>query len=1542
MKKRILSMAVALCMIIGLLPTVVFAAENGLSSTKTKVAAGDSFKVTVTIPSISALLANVQMNVEFDKDCFEVESSYVTDSNATSSNNASEANTTGKVSVLYAPGDNQVNLSSGYTFTIPFKVKNTAIAGNKTITLNSIFTSLADDGYTETNHEPAGLLKTLTIDVVSAITGTLPVAITKPAKGDPPETTISGTNFTGSITWSPAVAAGGKFAANTAYTAKVELTANTGYQFANGVNPTVAGSDSVTDVNVKGSGSKLEFKATFPKTNDKDSLPTSTSVSISGTPQIDRPLTANVTGLPASPGALTYKWYRDGETTPISGANTDTYTPSVAADVGKQIKVEVSAANYSGSVTSAPTAAVAKADYTGSSATAAVTDNAHRWDTKIEITNVTTGQEYAITAGSTEPTEGWQDGGVFTELTKDTAYTVYTRVKAKDTMAASTSVTTSVKTKKAMYPLAFDLSGLTSVYHYNGSAQNPSVSYKSGYSAATVGGITFKYEENHGSYAPVSECKLPGAYRVTIVTNNTGSDYAAGESFVGVFSISRGNLTAANFQVTGLTTYDYDGSPKNATVALQSGVEGVGAITVYYEGVAPTVYTRQTTAPTDAGSYKVSVNVATGDYYNGVDNLELGTLTINKVDYPGTTTFTETVRSGQDTTDKALTLPALPAGASYDTPVVGGTTPALISAKSVSGTTLTYSTTSQLNNTSATITIPVTSATNYNNYSIVVTVTAKDKEDAGVSISGAPTSKTYGDENFTLTATKTAPNGGTWSWTSSDDTVLNIVSGADSETAIVQVLKASATGATLTVTYESDTHMGTAITATIKVNPKDVTITGITAKDKKYDRSDTATPTGTAVIDGKVDGDDVSVTAGTATFADKNVGIDKTVTFTGYSLSGADAGNYNLTAQPASVTAKITAKEVTITGITATSRPYAKDNLEVDLTGGTVSGVISGDTVTVDLTNAKGTMADANAGSGKAVTVTGVVLGGTDKDNYNLTAQPSGVTVNITQATYGDKTASGSAKYGASGTVDLSGLIVAGGTASYKSVTDTDNVLNGTPAMAADGKTLNFAFKDVAANATKTADIVVVVTSTNYQPYDITVTVTVNDKLTPAVNAPTAIAGLEYNGSEQVLIAAGSTTGGTLKYSLTSGSGYDTVLPKGKDAKSYTVYYKVEGNTEYADVAENSITVNIGRKAVSVAPKAVSITKGSAIPTFELVYTGLVSGESLTPTPAPTFTCYETGTTTPVSTSTAAGSYTITWTNMAGTTFTGGANYAVTPMATANLTISNPSSSGGGGGGSYTPSYTVSVDKTENGTITVSPKSASKGDTVTITVKPDKGYELDTLKVLDKNGDKVKLTEKNGKYTFTMPTGKVTVKGSFVEEAPVQIFKDIPVDAYYYEAVKWAAEKGITGGVGNGLFAPNQPCTRAQIVTFLWRAAGSPEPKTMSSFADVPADTFYAKAVAWAVENGITGGTGDGKFSPDATCTRAQSVTFLYRAAGSPAVSGSAEFGDVATNAYYADAVAWAAKNGITGGIGGGMFGSGNDCTRAQIVTFLYRNYQSK
>ena len=292
----------------------------------------------------------------------------------------------------------------------------------------------------------------------------------------------------------------------------------------------------------------------------------------------------------------------------------------------------------------------------------------------------------------------------------------------------------------------------------------------------------------------------------------------------------------------------------------------------------------------------------------------------------------------------------------------------------------------------------------------------------------------------------------------------------------------------------------------------------------------------------------------------------------------------------------------------------------------------------------------------------------------------------------------------------------------------------------------------------------------------------------------------------------------------------------------------------------------------------------------------------------------------------------------------GCAVFTITKFSTFELsgTVTYVEPSYSSGSSSSDPTYSVSTpSKTEHGTVTVSPKNASKGDTVTVTVKPDSGYVLETLTVTDKNGNELTLKDKgNGKYTFTMPAGKVEVKATFMEDnSMLNFFYDVPNNAYFYEAVKWAVKNGITDGVGNNLFAPEQPCTRAQIVTFLWRAAGSPEPKgAASGMTDVVSGSYYEKAVAWAIENGITTGTTTSTFSPDATCTRAQAVTFLARALKAKAAS-AAEFSDVPTGSYFADAVAWAAANGVTEGIGGGLFGSDNDCTRGQIVTFLYRAY---
>ena len=307
-----------------------------------------------------------------------------------------------------------------------------------------------------------------------------------------------------------------------------------------------------------------------------------------------------------------------------------------------------------------------------------------------------------------------------------------------------------------------------------------------------------------------------------------------------------------------------------------------------------------------------------------------------------------------------------------------------------------------------------------------------------------------------------------------------------------------------------------------------------------------------------------------------------------------------------------------------------------------------------------------------------------------------------------------------------------------------------------------------------------------------------------------------------------------------------------------------------------------------------------------------------------------------------------------GYTFTGWSGTGLTGEN--NMTVTIPKGSTGersytahwrynGGGSGGSSSYPITVPgKTENGTLTVSPRSAEKGDSVTITVKPDSGYQLDDLAVTDKNGKELKLTDKgNGKYTFTMPSGKVKINATFTKEAEPSPFSDVSTSAYYYEAVKWAAENGITGGVGNSLFAPNQPCTRAQIVTFLWRAAGSPVVNYLMPFTDVDEGAYYAEAVRWAASCGIVTGQTETTFGTDSVCTRAQAAAMIYRCAQAQGKGFTGAwmfhlpFTDVPEWAY--ESVAWCYMNGVTTGVSETSFAPGNDCTRAQIVTFLWRAF---
>lgn len=285
-------------------------------------------------------------------------------------------------------------------------------------------------------------------------------------------------------------------------------------------------------------------------------------------------------------------------------------------------------------------------------------------------------------------------------------------------------------------------------------------------------------------------------------------------------------------------------------------------------------------------------------------------------------------------------------------------------------------------------------------------------------------------------------------------------------------------------------------------------------------------------------------------------------------------------------------------------------------------------------------------------------------------------------------------------------------------------------------------------------------------------------------------------------------------------------------------------------------------------------------------------------------------------------------------------SYAVSPVGRSDiLTQSVSTTTASSHSGTTSASFSVNTpSKIENGSVSVSQKTAAKGNVVTITVTPDKGFILKTLTVLDENGKEIKLIEKDGKYSFTMPSSKVTVNATFVDESTaLNHFADVKADDYFFDAVLWAFQKGITNGISDTAFGPNLSCTRAQIITFLWRSAGSPVVNYTMNLTDVAEDAYYMEAVRWALHEGITTGTGNGKFSPDATCTREQAVTFLFRAVGSPTVNGNSTFEDVPADAYYANAVIWAEQNGVTEGIGGGMFGSGNTCTRGQIVTFLHR-----
>ena len=1086
------------------------------------------------------------------------------------------------------------------------------------------------------------------------------------------------------------------------------------------------------------------------------------------------------------------------------------------------------------------------------------------------------------------------------------------------------------------------------------------------------------------------------------------------------YTIQRADPKASDFTFAAPSPLTYDGNAKTATVEPNTGINGMGAVTVkYFKNGAET-------EPKDAGDYTVKVSVAEGANYNATTD-DLTTdgwkFTIGKATQTITVPTDKTiVKDGiaEDISDWATV-----AG------VTGGSNPGTLSyalndqapeGVSLTGNQLTV----QLTCTATQFTIKVTAEEtgNYNKEEQTFTVKVADKNTATVTITGLPDTVTYGQE-FTLTASQTGDTTSAnkkWTWDYDREYFKLVGPNANTETITLQAIKAGTPSKGITVTYESGTHKGSK-TVTPGVAQKEVTVSGITAANKEYDGNTDATVNASgATITGKVDGDDLTVSVATGSTFDSADAGSRTVTLGTLTLDGTSAGNYTLatSGNQTTATANITVRDLTVKPNSGQSKSYGTtpDPVLAYTSTGTVTGETAAfdgalsreageDVGQYDIT--KGSLELKDSGTFKAT-------------NYNLVLDTAVVTFEITKGTYTGSTPTKTVNilknYAGvqTGTLTAADFFTTAPAEAKITAAHPDSTPINMMSLAGADASGNFTYASKT-NITAASDEswTVTISSKNYT--DITTAELIFKPVDKTdVNAQITFPNgtLTYNGAGQKYEKAtiSGVSGGTWNYTYVANSGTGASLDSAglpKTAGTYTVTAKYEDD---AHIGTKNATLTVSKATPTGAPTCTKITTSGKTLADAPLAIGTIA-------PAGGTLAWDMAANTIVAANTAYG-----WTYTPADT----ANYKA---LTGSLTPYAVSSGGGGGGGgsAATPSVSDKAAKElknakEGSTVAIDMKGETKlpasvtkeiaGKDVTVELDmgggmvwsfngldvPKGGVSLNlgvktgtktipakvinaltgeatTIQLqLNHNGPfgmSLKLSVDLGKkhdglyanlYIYNPKSGELEFqsagmisggKASWVfdhasdyaividkESHEPVTFPDVPDTAYYAEAVNWAVAKKITEGIGNKLFGSNDPCTRAQIVTFLWRAAGSPGPKTMSGFSDVPADSYYAKAVAWAVENGITGGTGDGKFSPDATCIRAQAVTFLYRASGMPAVSGNAAFSDVATNAYYAAAVKWAEKNGITGGIGGGLFGSDNNCTRAQIVTFLFRAYQGK
>ena len=1463
MKKRLISLIMAMAMILSILPASVLAAdEKGtmdlILPEKKEYKAGETFEVSVRMKA-DAGLSSFNAAISYDATKLEL----LTEPAATGSVPADfiddfQTETLGEIT-LGAMSTKDTTVATDMTvITAHFKVKE-GVVGAANISLPESAAARAmsfNGGAIELTGKLIGAsgenVQSGVVSIYAYLDELASCVITAPAKDGTPQMDLShmgGVKYTGAITWTPAVS--GTFAPGTKYTAHVTLTANDGYKFPSNVTAgCTGGTIKKGSVSLTDGGKTLTFDVEFAETEKAAKL--GGTVMISGQAMFGYTLTADTSALNyngEAPGTLGYRWMRDDKG--IANATHNTYT-TVEADIGHKISVEVWNSNNTGSVTSAAVTIGKALNNTIPSAIDSVTVTAET----ITILYNGSGYEFACVPKDEEVQEKvWQTDDTFSGLKPNRDYDVYVRVAATNTHEASPksdklSVTTELGTadeelqtqlKRAVVVLNREYSGeYTLPVDVQGSLPNgwrveyskDNVTFSTSISSIRDVSESGKYyvkfiNDDYKPYVADFDVKITpkditpkdgvsivkARYNVPIYTgsavtptnlvlywNNRVEDVTltVGEGRDVTIAYSNNiNRPNGTITVTAVEGGNYKGSCKvyftinpmkiTPTVAAIPDVEYDGGLprkttlTVKYGEetlVEDKDYTVSYSNNTEVGWATATINPVTA--LDGTTNYTFDELTrdfkIVRAKFPGETKGAMNVRSREITTNVQYRLPAILGveGAEYGDVTTEGAlidgTPTL----GADGRTLSFNTSAQPDGTVGKIKVVITKGKNYHSDTFVLTVTAKDKEDADVSITDDTVTGavTYG-RTFTATASAAKPGtaAGSWTWESSDPSILEIVSGGDTDTVTVKAVKASDTGATLTATYSSETHEDTATTNAYTVARQPIAVAYIDLKDREYDGTLEVNPadidTSGMSIGGKFAGDDVSVIVTGGSYDKKNAG-SRTAELE-LELDGTAKGNYYLPVPTYTVeNAKITPKPVTIGGAAVQPSKIYDGTTDANITSTsyTVDGAISGDEVNVDSANIKASYESKDVDTNKTVTFSGFSLTGDDAKNYKLTAQPT-ATADITHRT-----------------LTVTGITVADKT--YDATTDAQitnitygNIVSGDQVYAK--ITASFADANAGANKPVTSDV-------------------------------------EYLGGEDAW-----------NYELSR-----SPLPA---AMATIRKAQLVGAPAFGKVTKTGITLREFTDAGGVITAGV---RG-------------VNGENV--------------------------SYQFIWTDQEDTVIEANKSYAWTIK-------------------SFNSNY---EDLT--GSTVLYPVSTSYSEQV-----------------------KKQSEEFEAKKRGELPEDELD-------------FRDVYEDDYFFDAVQWAAENGITGGVGNDRFGPNLDCSRGQTMTFLWRASGEPEPDSFSTdLTDVAAGSYYYEAVLWAMQEGVTTGAGAGRFAPDATVTRGQFVTFLYRLAGASS-DGVHPFADVPAGSYYEKAIAWAFAEGITRGTSGTTFSPDAPCTRAQIITFLYRYF---